>query len=86
MESGETRHLDSTAEGPYRTATSRGLDFVKIFPKSTRFKALFLPRTTQSTPKTHFERFPASAYMSRGYKSTFFIEQVKRVNIDVFQD
>ena len=86
MESGETRHLDSTAGEPYRTTTSRGLDFVKIFPKSTRFKALFLPRTTRSTPKTHFERFLASAYVSGGYKSTCFIEQVKMVNKDVFRD
>lgn len=86
METGEATHLDSKVEKLYRTAIHRSLDFVKIFPASTRFKALFLPRTTQSTPKTHFERFPASAYMSRGYKSVFFIEQVKRVNKDVFQD
>lgn len=86
METGEATHLDSKVEKLYLTAIHRSLDFVKIFPTSTRFKALFLPRTTQSTPKTHFERSPASAYMSRGYKSTFFIEQVKRVNIDVFGD
>ena len=86
METGEAIHLDSKVEKLYRITIQRSLDFVNIFPTSTRFKALFLPRTTLSTPKTHFERFPASAYVSRGYKSVFFIEQVKRVNIDVFGD
>jgi hypothetical protein len=86
METGEATHLDSKVEKLYRTAIHRSHDFVKIFPTSARFKAFFLPRTTLSTPKTHFERFLASAYMSRGYKSVFFIEQEKRVNIDVFRD
>ena len=86
METGEATHLDSKVEKLYRITIQRSLDFVNIFPKSTRFKALFLPRTTLSTPKTHFERFLASAYMSRGYKSVFFIEQEKMVNKDVFRD
>lgn len=86
MEAGETKFLDSTAREPHRTAISRSLDFVKIFPSRLDLRPYFCLGLPQVPPQTHFERFPASAYVSRGYKPTFLIEQVKKVNKDVFRD